>query len=183
MCTALQQLGLHYGVCTQRSRGSRGLQCGGQRWKNAKIIAGQCLCWGLVEWVWLKKKSNAGDMTAWILIWCKPHRCVQGMLYSPSSSAYTWRQARWCCIWLRSGFDLLTPYFASRYWGWIVRVHFIWGTKERHKDGDRQEAYCSQARSISNITLPGSTQADTVMDWICSFHNQRSACWDLDPVF
>lgn len=133
--------GLHYGVCTQRSRGMKGRGLKVAIWRtemekrenNSRAASAYAEVWSNS----LTKKILMQGM-AWILIWCKPHRCVQGMLCPPSasplSSAYTWRQGCWCCtIWLRSNLDLLSPYFTFRYWGWIVRVQCEWGRGYKRK--------------------------------------------------
>jgi hypothetical protein len=48
------------------------------------------------------------------------------------------------------------------------------GKLERHKGCNLQEAYCSQARTISNISFLGCSQADTDMNRIFLFRNQRT---------
>lgn len=177
--------GLHYGVCTQLSRDVRGVR-GVVIWltemekreNNSRAVP--MLRFGRM--VWLKKILMQG--MAWILIWCKPHRCVQGMLYThplhppfhlhtydvrAADVVYDWEAILICWV--------LT--LLADIGGASEGELCMGGTQERHKGGDLQEAYCSQARSISNIAVLGCSQPDTGMDWIISFsysthHSTRS---------
>lgn len=173
MCTALQQLAstmayVHYSAGVWG--GVRGVVIWltemEKRENNSRAVP--TLRFGRM--VWLKKNTNARDGLDFNL--------MQATQMCAGDTAPTLFIPRFICIHMTSGLPMLymieKQFWSAKSllylqilgvckWGWTL---YGGRAQERHKGGDLQEAYCSQARSISNIAAPDCSQADTDMDWI-----------------